>query len=469
MSQISTSKPTIVCSSMDAASMNIMSRLLEMEEWEKQSFEPLYEDITSIYESGKFLLVEVSIHHIFQDGLDDKLGQLGFLPSCFIFASKHKSDDGRKLLTAHFTGNPSEAKFGGYPGKLSIAYSSALKPLLMQIQSYSAGMDYDVSMESTHHGPTDLQVPSIYAEIGSGPAQWDDKGAAEVLARAILTFNSRKLPIALGFGGGHYAARQSEIVLSNNVTFGHNIPSYQLEFVDESLFSQAVGKSGADFVYMDRKAISSSDKEHLHDLTRQNGLLVLRESDIQQIGNIPWAIFKNILIRSRGIEPTTPPLFTDVLRNDLENSSPDVVPDPVELVIDERLVHYTWKSNPDSFLNMLQKFPLVYLQRDNGTYRGSFLLFEKKDAEDLQTQIIDECIKILKEHYEIEYIREDNLLYLTYRKFNPIKAESIGVPGGPLFGKLARGIPVEVDGNIIHPDMVHETITKDLVLKNMIR
>jgi D-aminoacyl-tRNA deacylase len=118
---------------------------------------------------------------------------------------------------------------------------------------------------------------------------------------------------------------------------------------------------------------------------------------------------------------------------------------------------------------MLQKFPLVYLQRDNGTYRGSFLLFEKKDAEDLQTQIIDECIKILKEHYEIEYIREDNLLYLTYRKFNPIKAESIGVPGGPLFGKLARGIPVEVDGNIIHPDMVHETITKDLVLKNMIR
>ncbi|APH38487.1 D-aminoacyl-tRNA deacylase [Methanohalophilus halophilus] len=466
---MSTPKPTIVCSSVDAASMNIMSHILEMDEWEKQSIEPIYEDIANVYESGKFLLVEVSIHHIFQDGLDDKLGHLGFIPSCFIFASKHKSDDGRKLLTAHFTGNPSEAKFGGYPGKLSIAYSSALKPLLMQLQSFSAGMDYDVSMESTHHGPTDLQIPSIYAEIGSGPAQWDDKGAADVLARSILTFDTRKLPIALGFGGGHYAARQSEIVLNNNVTFGHNIPSYQLEFVDESLFSRAVDKSGADFVYMDRKALSSSDQEYLHDLARKNDLLVLRESDIQQIGNVPWDIFKNILVRSRGIEPTTPPLFTDVLRKELENSSPDVVPDPVELVIDERLVHYTWKSNPDRFLDMLQGYPLVYLQRDNGTYRGSFLLFEKKDAEDLQTQIIDECIKILKEHYEIEYIREDNLLYLTFRKFNPIKAESIGVPGGPLFGKLARGIPVEVDGNIIHPDMVHETITKDLVLKNMIR
>lgn len=326
-----------------------------------------------------------------------------------------------------------------------------------------------MSMESTHHGPTDLQIPSIYAEIGSGPAQWGDKGAAEVLARAILSFKPQKLPIALGFGGGHYAARQSEIVLNNNVTFGHNIPSYQLEFVDESFFSRAVDKSGADFVYMDRKAISSSDKEHLADLARKKGLLVLRESDIQQIGNIPWSVFKKILTRSRDIEPTTPPLFTDVLRKDLENSSPDVVQDLVELVIDERLIHYTWKSNPDRFLGMLQEYPLVYLQRDNGTYRGSFLLFEKKDAGDLQTQIVDECIQILKEHYEIEYIREDNLLYLTYRKFNPIKAQSIGVPGGPMFGKLARGIPVEVDGNIIHPDMVHDTITKDLVLKNMIR
>jgi D-aminoacyl-tRNA deacylase len=466
---MSSPKPTIVCSSVDAASMNIMSHILEMDDWEKQPFESLYEDITNIYESGMFLLVEVSIHHIFQDGLDDKLSQLGFIPSCFIFASKHKSDDGRRLLTAHFTGNPSEAKFGGYPGKLSIAYSAALKPLLMQMQSLSAGMDYDVSMESTHHGPTDLQIPSIYAEIGSGPAQWDDKEAAEVLARSILTFNARELPVALGFGGGHYAARQSEIVFNNNVTFGHNIPSYQLEFVDESFFTRAVDKSGADFVYMDRKAISSSDKEHLSNLARQNGLLVLRESDIQQIGNIPWAVFKKTLIRSRYIEPTTPPLFTDVLRKDLEYSSPDVIPEPVELVIDERLVHYAWKSNPEHFLDMLQEYPLVYLQRDNGTYRGSFLLFEKKDAEDLQTQIIDECIKILKEHYEIEYIREDNLLYLTYRKFNPIKAESIGVPGGPLFGKLARGVPVEVDGNIIHPDMVHDTITKDLVLKNMIR
>ncbi|WP_164999282.1 hypothetical protein [Methanohalophilus profundi] len=90
MSQMSIPKPTIVCSRVDAASMNIMSHLLEMDEWEKRSFEPLYEDITSIYESGKFLLVEVSIHHIFQDGLDEKLGELGFLPSCFIFASKHK-------------------------------------------------------------------------------------------------------------------------------------------------------------------------------------------------------------------------------------------------------------------------------------------------------------------------------------------------------------------------------------------
>ncbi len=41
-------------------------------------------------------------------------------------------------------------------------------------------------MESTHHGPTDVSLPMVYAEIGSAEEQWKDHVAGEIAACAIL-------------------------------------------------------------------------------------------------------------------------------------------------------------------------------------------------------------------------------------------------------------------------------------------
>jgi D-aminoacyl-tRNA deacylase len=157
---------------------------------------------------------------------------------------------------------------------------SILKEMKRQVEKKS--LKYDVTLEVTHHGPTELSVPSIYAEIGSTETQWKDPEAGEVAAKAILAVSLEKVPAAVGFGGGHYAMRQTGLLLETRISFGHNFPKYQLEFVDEALVKQAVEKSGAEFAYFDRKSMKSEDRNRISEILEKLGLRVLKESEIRE-------------------------------------------------------------------------------------------------------------------------------------------------------------------------------------------
>ena len=68
-------------------------------------------------------------------------------------------------------------------------------------------LDYEVSYECTHHGPS-LNVPTMFVELGSSPQQWSDTKAAEAVAKAamqaIANFGVSEEKAALGIGGTHY-------------------------------------------------------------------------------------------------------------------------------------------------------------------------------------------------------------------------------------------------------------------------
>jgi D-aminoacyl-tRNA deacylase len=279
-------KITIICSAPDLASQNIKTHLLKMREW-KALEHPENSGFLAALESsdGKFRLVEIKDLHVFQDGLDKKLEAAGLPASLIIFASKHRSKEEINSLTVHCTGNPSEeARLGGRPKELAVSSPAAIKSILMEMKRLAEekNLKYEVTLEVTHHGPTILSIPSLYAEIGSTENQWKDSDAGEVAAKAILAVSLGRIPVALGFGGGHYAMRQTGLLLETGISFGHNFPKYQLEFVDEALIRQAVEKSGADFAYFDRKSMKSEDKNRISKILDKLGLKVLKESEIRE-------------------------------------------------------------------------------------------------------------------------------------------------------------------------------------------
>lgn len=279
-------KITIICSAPDLASQNIKTHLLSLNKWKVLEL-PENSGFSAARESqdGKFRLIDIEEMHIFQDGLDRKLENAGLPASLIIFASKHRSKEEISSLTVHCTGNPSdEARLGGCPKSLAVSSPAAMKSILMEmkLQVEQKGLKYDVTLEVTHHGPTELSVPSIYAEIGSTEVQWKDPEAGEAAAKAILAVSLEKVPVALGFGGGHYAMRQTGLLLETEISFGHNFPKYQLGFVDEALIKQAIEKSKADFAYFDRKSMKSEDRKRISEVLERLGLSVFKESEIRE-------------------------------------------------------------------------------------------------------------------------------------------------------------------------------------------
>jgi D-aminoacyl-tRNA deacylase len=126
-------------------------------------------------------------------------------------------------------------------------------------------LDYQVCYEGTHHGPS-LDVPTMFAELGSSPQQWQDAKAAEVVANAAMEtvkqFGSKPVKTVLGIGGPHYNSRFTRMALENEVAFGHMIPKYAVPEADVNVLQQCVEKTSekVETIILDWKGIKGEDK-----------------------------------------------------------------------------------------------------------------------------------------------------------------------------------------------------------------
>ena len=158
----------IVSSVHDTAGTNIHDRILELVDLERtDTFEG-----HPVHRGEGLTLVRTERELLHADHLDEH-----FTVDSWIFASKHKAISGTPSLTTHSPGNwTSEARYGGSPEELSVAEPRLIKAALQSLKARrdTAGIKYEVSLEVTHHGPTAMDTPVVFVEIGSGPEEWSE-------------------------------------------------------------------------------------------------------------------------------------------------------------------------------------------------------------------------------------------------------------------------------------------------------
>ncbi len=265
----------IVCSKKDVASQNIKEALLSMKSFERERKEGY-----DFYLSGNLGIVDVDERLIYADRIDERLKRLIDFDE-ILFASRHSSKDGRKIVTTHCTGNVGRADYGGKPYSLAKPSPLTMKNFSLSVSEKIAGTDFEFTLEATHHGPSEISTPSAFYEIGSTEREWRNSDVAWIVAESMieaLNMNS-DWKVAVGVGGTHYIPRQTEIELTTIFAFAHNFPKYTFDDLSESFLINAIQFSEAEVLVMDEKSVNSRVKSMLREISEKIGLELLRSKE----------------------------------------------------------------------------------------------------------------------------------------------------------------------------------------------
>lgn len=171
----------------------------------------------------------------------------------YVVASRHWSRSGTPCLTVHATGNFGKAMYGGRSRELQRVPANPMRDIFLELLK-DPPKGFEVSLEATHHSPTQFETPMFFAELGSGERQWEDEKAGAYLAEAIVRGISSKgeAPVAVGFGGGHYCPTFT--VLERETAFGHICAKYALDLINQDLVGQMVERTvdGVDKAVLDK-------------------------------------------------------------------------------------------------------------------------------------------------------------------------------------------------------------------------
>lgn len=445
----------IVVSRADPASVAIGQALRDRTDWERvvDDSRPDRDGGGEIWRTDGAAIREFADRHLDLTGpaaaFDD--------PDVLVFASKHAGETG-PLLTAHHTGNLGPADHGGDPNALARACPAAHAAVLAALDRH-APADYDVGMEATHHGPTDVGAPSMFVEIGSGPDQWRDPAAASAVAAAILAIRDAPAdrapePVAgdqrrrhvVGIGGGHYARRFERLVTETEWAVGHVAPAWGLSALGDptsdpgrALIDELFSASAAEYALFD------GDHPDVEAVVTGLGHDVVTETWLRETDGVPLSTV--------------------------------AAAEGAVVAVDEglRFGHRAEGYRGDV---TVRELPTALLERANGIDQAATRAAVGAETIAVRTAqagslvvgpvvlpaghsldpVIDALVDVLAGHYD-EVERRAGVVVARERAFDPALARELGVPEGPAFGALAAGESVTVEGETIDPADV--TVERD--------
>ncbi|MBY9007466.1 MAG: hypothetical protein KGD63_11980 [Candidatus Lokiarchaeota archaeon] len=299
----------IITSSEDKASINMRNNFINSDSfqfkdttyrWEDnivqrlESFTNSNKKKLDFLEKNEILLGLTDKHLIYLNNID--FGQYEINPDILIFASRHASKTEKPAFLIHTTGIWNQnIEYGGSPRELSFASAIMVKAGYLSINQCveKYGMiEFSSDIEVSHHGPTNLNKPLVFIELGSKLKEWNNNNAGIVIASAIINslikYQSLKedntLKIGVGFGGTHYAPQFQRLVLRTNIAISHICPKYYISSLDKELINQMVNKciENIDYFILDWKGINSEDKKHLIPILEEYDIPIRKVKDFYQ-------------------------------------------------------------------------------------------------------------------------------------------------------------------------------------------
>ncbi len=357
-----------------------------------------------------------------------------------IFLSRHSSVNPVPVLTVHVTGNFRIAALGGSDRTLTRAAPAMMQATLRALAKHCPE-GYRISYEVTHHGPTGLKTPSFFVEIGSTEKEWTDPAAGRAVAEAVLDAVPIHAVPLVGFGGTHYAVRQTEIALSSRGAFGHIAHTREICGLDDAMVHLMLAESGAVAAYIDRKSLDRAALDHLSELLDLIAIPRLSESELSALGHLSWETYLSVRAMAEKVAPGSR-CYIHALKG--AGTLCLVRANPV-------LIAETAKSDEPGLIKNLDELPVVHLSTRDNRLLPDFITYEEHSSQfihDLNTL----CVKIIR-NKEITATESDHL-NITKVRFDPQNARELGIPPGPAFKKLAAGQSMEINGQAITPAMV---------------
>ena len=430
----------VVVSRADSASRTVGSRLLDLREWESAEAAvdpgasaaptPVARHVTAGFE-----LCEFEGWHLELEGVAGAFED----PEFVVFASRHAGETG-PLLTAHFTGNFGAAAHGGADRELAPACPNAHRRVVAAFDEY-VPEGYDVGVECTHHGPTDVGAPSMFVELGSSEDEWTDDAGATAVARAILDLEgvaARTPRTVAAFGGGHYAPRPARIVRGTDWAVGHVAADWCLADLGDprenaDLVERVFEASGA------VRAVVDGERPRLREVIADLGYRVVGETWVRETTGVPLDVAADLEARLGSVADGL--RFGEAARADAPLETYAVCAHPDGLWADAHAV------DPDAALAAARERTLAYTTAEAGNRVTGRIACRDAAAFD---GYVDALVALLEAKYD-DVERTADAVTIRDETFDPEKAAARGVPEGPAFGRLAAGEAVEVGGETVAP------------------